>query len=183
MYATLVLVGPCEALRFRAGSIPARCREPARMGDKAKPSIRLYRRLCCLNFRQFRRIRVQFASAPLGLGSRSGLAGRTGPRSGEGEESHYFTNQFRHPTMPSKNTARRRLGKAAGRGYGALAEPDGCEDWPTALLADFNIPRALSSASRREMAAAGLHRRWDVISTFVLVPVPSGEIPLAPNSI
>jgi len=28
-----------EALRYRAGSAPARCREPARMGDKAKPSI------------------------------------------------------------------------------------------------------------------------------------------------
>jgi hypothetical protein len=31
------------------GSTPARCREPARMGDKAKPPVlRIYRRLCCL---------------------------------------------------------------------------------------------------------------------------------------
>jgi hypothetical protein len=35
---------------------PARCRKPARMGDKAKPSVlRIYRRLCCVNFREQKR--------------------------------------------------------------------------------------------------------------------------------
>jgi hypothetical protein len=60
----------CCADQWAAVRQPARCRKPARMGDKAKPSALLHRRLCCLNFRT-KRISV---SPVTGAQDRPGIA-------------------------------------------------------------------------------------------------------------